>query len=102
AAVPRLLPVALVAGAAVYAALGRRAAAAITPAQRAALACLVAAGVAAHGSVAFFPNHNPPDVEIHVRRTLDLATVGHDYRSLLRYGSPLPPPSDASGPGAPR
>jgi hypothetical protein len=97
AAVPRLLPVALVAGAAVYAALGRRAAAAITPAQRAALACLVAAGVAAHGSVAFFPNHNPPDVEIHVRRTLDLATVGHDYHSLLRYGSHLPTPSQTFG-----
>jgi hypothetical protein len=97
AAVPRLLPVALVAGAAVYAALARRAAAVITPAQRAALACLVAAGVAAHGSVAFFPNHNPPDVEIHVRRTLDLATVGHDYRSLLRYGSHLPTPSQTFG-----
>ncbi len=97
AAIPRLLPVALVTGAAVHAALAWRAAAAITPAQRAALACLVAAGVAAHGSVAFFPNHNPPDVEIHVRRTLDLATVGHDYRSLLRYGSHLPTPSQTFG-----
>src|SRR6185369_16895867 len=62
-----------------------------------ALACLVAAGVAAHGAVAFFPDHNPPDVEIHVRRTLDLASVSLDYDSLLRYGSHLPTPSQTFG-----
>ena len=97
AAVPRLLPVALVSGVAVGMVLARGAAALATPARSTALACLVAAGVAAHGSVAFFPNHNPPDVEIHVRRTLDLAGVGHDYRSLLRYGSHLPTPSQTFG-----
>jgi hypothetical protein len=61
------------------------------------LAGLVAAGVAIHGSVAFFPDHNPPDVEIHVRRTLDLAGVGLDYGSLLRYGSHLPTRSQTFG-----
>jgi hypothetical protein len=97
AAVPRLLPVALAAGLAVHAVLSRAASALATPAQRAALACLVSAGVAAHGSVAFFPDHNPPDVEIHVRRTLDLETVSLDYGSLLRYGSHLPTPSQTFG-----
>ena len=47
--------------------------------------------------MAFFPDHNPPDVEIHVRRTLDLASVGLDYGSLLRYGSHLPTPSQTFG-----
>jgi hypothetical protein len=97
AALPRLVPVALVSGLAMHAVLSRRAAGLATPAQRAALACLVAAGVAAHGSVAFFPDHNPPDVEIHVRRTLDLAAVHLDYGSLLRYGSHLPTPSQTFG-----
>ena len=93
-AVPRLLPVALAAGLIVHALLSRSPA---TPAERAALACLVAAGVAVHGAVAFFPDHNPPDVEIHVRRTLDLASVSLDYDSLLRYGSHLPTPSQTFG-----
>jgi hypothetical protein len=47
--------------------------------------------------VAFFPDHNPPDVEIHVRRTLDLGGVGLDYGSLLRYGSHLPTRSQTFG-----
>ena len=96
-AIPRLLPVALASGLAVHALLSRRASGPATPAERAALACLVAAGVAAHGSVAFFPDHNPPDVEIHVRRSLDLASVTLDYGSLLRYGSHLPTPSQTFG-----
>ena len=96
-AVPRLLPVALASGLAVHALLSRRASGAATPAERAVLACLVAAGVAAHGSVAFFADHNPPDVEIHVRRSLDLASVSLDYDSLLRYGSHLPTPSQTFG-----
>jgi len=96
-AVPRLLPAAVLSGLAAHAALARMAGGLTTAAQRAALAGLVAAGVAAHGSVAFFPEHNPPDVEIHVRRTADLAGVGLDYRSLLRYGSHLPTPSQTFG-----
>jgi hypothetical protein len=96
-ALPRLVPVALAAGLAVHALLSRKAAGSTTAAERSALACLVAAGVAAHGSVAFFPDHNPPDVEIHVRRTLDLASVSLDYGSLLRYGSHLPTPSQTFG-----
>ena len=96
-AVPRLLPVAVLSGLAVHAALARGAAGLTTAAQRAALASLVAAGVVAHGSVAFFPDHNPPDVEIHVRRNVDLAGVGLDYHSLLRYGSHLPTPSQTFG-----
>ena len=97
AAVPRLLPAALLSGWAVHAVLSRKAAGAATPAQRALLSGLVAAGVVFHGSVAFFPDHNPPDVEIHVRRTLDLASVRLDYGSLLRYGSHLPTPSQTFG-----
>ena len=97
AAAPRLLPVALLSGLALHRVLVRKANTVTSSAERAALACLVAAGVAAHGSVAFFPDHNPPDVEIHVRRTLDLAGVGLDYGSLLRYGSHLPTPSQTFG-----
>src|SRR5207248_1208875 len=65
--------------------------------ERVLLACLVAAGVAAHGSVAFFPDHSPPDLDIHVRRTLDLFGVPLDYASLLRYGSQLPTASQDQG-----
>jgi hypothetical protein len=96
-AVPRLLPVALAAGLAAWAALARWTGGLATASARTALACLVAAGVTVHGSVAFFPDHNPPDVEIHVRRALDLAGVGLDYHSLLRYGSHLPTPSQTFG-----
>jgi hypothetical protein len=64
---------------------------------RARLAWLVAAGVLFHGSVVFFPNHNPPDIDIHVRRTLDLATVPLEYGALLRYGSQLPTASQDLG-----
>ena len=97
AAAPRLLPVALLSGLALHRVLVRKANTVTSSAERAALACLVAAGIAVHGSVVFFPDHNPPDVEIHVRRTLDLAGVGLDYGSLLRYGSHLPTPSQTFG-----
>jgi hypothetical protein len=92
-ALPRLWPAALLAGA--VAALALRLRAAGVP--RAALASLVAAGVVAHGAVAFFPDHNPPDLDIHVRRTLDLAGVPLAYESLLRYGSQLPTASQDQG-----
>jgi hypothetical protein len=43
-----------------------------------------------HGSVVFFPNHSPPDLDVHVRRTIDFASVPWDYGALLRYGSHMP------------
>src|SRR5262249_41118277 len=61
------------------------------------LALLVAAGVAVHGALAFFPDHAPPDLDIHVRRTLDLERVPLDYQALLRYGSQLPTESQDQG-----
>src|SRR5439155_18539543 len=93
-ALPRLAPVALAAGLGT-ALLMRVAGVAVR--ERVLLACLVAAGVAAHGSVAFFPDHSPPDLDIHVRRTPDLFGVPLDYASLLRYGSQLPTASQDQG-----
>ena len=92
-AIPRLLPFALFAGAA--AALLARGPGLAR--DRAWLAALTAVASAAHGSVVFFPDHNPPDIDIHVRRTLDLATVPLDYQSWLRYGSQLPTASQDIG-----
>jgi len=54
------------------------------------LTALVAAGVLVHGSVVFFPNHSPPDLDVHVRRAIDFAGVPWNYGALLRYGSHLP------------
>lgn len=62
----------------------------VTPRERAALTALVAGGVLVHGSVVFFPNHSPPDLDVHVRRTLDFAAVPLEYGALMRYGSHLP------------
>jgi hypothetical protein len=87
AAAPRLLPAAL-GLAALTAWLLRRAA--LTGRTRAALVLLTAAGVLWHGSVAFFPNHNPPDRDIHVVRALDAGSVPFTYQDWLRYGSHLP------------
>jgi hypothetical protein len=97
AAAPRLVPVALFVG--VLAAVGLRAQpyVAVSPRRRAALAALVACGTVAHGAVVFFPNHNPPDIDIHVRRTLDLGAVPLDYGALLRYGSQMPTASQDLG-----
>lgn len=92
-AIPRLLPFALTAG--VAAALLSRGSALAR--HRPWLAALTAAAAAAHGSVVFFPDHNPPDIDIHVRRTLDLAAVPLDYASWLRYGSQLPTASQDIG-----
>ncbi len=93
-ALPRLMPAALLAGLAVALILR---VARVPRHERALLAGLVAAGVAAHGAVAFFPDHSPPDLDIHVRRTLDLAGVPFDYGALLRYGSQLPTASQDQG-----
>ncbi len=94
-AIPRLLPLALAAGGLAYAALRRWAAPAAQESR--ALAVLVALGTLGHGSLVFFPDHNPPDIDIHVRRTLDLAQVPFEYQALLRYGSQLPTPSQDQG-----
>ena len=93
-AIPRLAPFAVLAGLAA-ALLARRAGA--SRRVRAALAALTAASAAAHGAVVFFPNHNPPDLDIHVRRTLDLASVPAEYGAWLRYGSQLPTASQDIG-----
>jgi hypothetical protein len=45
----------------------------------------------------FLPNHWPPDIDIHVLRTQDLAGVPLDYESILRYGSQLPTASQKLG-----
>jgi hypothetical protein len=80
---------------------GVRGAAAAPPPLRAPrrglLAALVALGTLLHGSLVFFPDHNPPDIDIHVRRTLDLGGVPLDYQALLRYGSQLPTASQDQG-----
>jgi hypothetical protein len=92
-AIPRLLPLALIAGWLAHAALRRaRALSHAGP-----LAALVALGTLLHGSLVFFPDHNPPDIDIHVRRTLDLGGVPFDYQALLRYGSQLPTASQDQG-----
>lgn len=93
-AIPRLLPFAVAAG--LTGALLARASGMATR-ERAGLAALIAITAAAHGAVVFFPDHNPPDLDIHVRRTLDLASVPFDYPAWLRYGSQLPTASQDIG-----
>lgn len=90
----RLAPLAALAGLAASALLRGPGTA---PADRLCLALLVGAGTLVHGALPFLPNHNPPDVEIHVRRTVDLGLVPWDYQALLRYGSQLPTPSQQFG-----
>ena len=94
-AIPRLTPLALISGLFVRVALSGRTM--TTPRERAALAALVAAGILFHGSVVFFPGHNPPDIDIHARRSLDLLGLPLDYDELLRYGSQLPTSSQDLG-----
>jgi hypothetical protein len=94
-AAPRLVPVALLAGLATSVLLRRTAAV-----DRVRLAWLVALGIGVHGALPFFPNHNPPDLETHVTRTLDLAAVPFEREALMRYGSHLPTPSQVAAPGS--
>jgi hypothetical protein len=103
-AAPRLLPAAFLAGGVARLLLGR--AHSPSPFERSALALLVAGGTLLHGAVVFFPNHNPPDLDIHVRRALDLGDVPFEYGAMMRYGSQLPtahqdrgPATDALGSG---
>jgi hypothetical protein len=95
AAAPRLVPLALVAGLGAHAVLRR-----LPAGDRRALAWLVAAGTIIHGALPFFPNHNPPDLETHVTRTLDFADVPLERDALLRYGSHLPTRSQVAAPGS--
>jgi hypothetical protein len=94
-ALPRLVPVSFLAGLLVRWLLAR--AKNVTPGVRAALAGLVTAGTLSHGSLVFLPDHWPPDIDIHVRRTLDLADLPLDYDAILRYGSQLPTASQIRG-----
>lgn len=94
-ALPRLVPMALAAG--LLARLGLRLSRACLPRETRWLAGLVALGTLAHGGLVFFPDHNPPDIDIHVRRTLDLHGVPWDYQAMLRYGSQLPTASQDQG-----
>jgi hypothetical protein len=93
-AIPRLLAAALLAGLSVRLAfrLGGE-----SPREAGWLAALVAGGVLAHGSLAFVPGFDPYDVEVHVRRALDLGALSFDYASLIRYGSHLPTPTQTFG-----
>jgi hypothetical protein len=94
-AVPRLVPFALLAG---FAAWLLCRAALLGVGERSALAALVMVGTLAHGAVVFCPNHNPPDLDIHVRRALDLGDVPLEYGAMMRYGSQLPTASQDRGP----
>lgn len=94
-ALPRLLPAALACGLAAHLLLRR--AGGLERRDAGLLAALVALGVLFHGALVFFPNHNPPDVDIHVRRARDLAGVPLEYEALLRYGSQLPTASQDQG-----
>jgi hypothetical protein len=94
AAAPRLVPLALTVGLLAYALLRR-----VPAGDRRRMAWLVAAGIAFHGALPFFPNHNPPDLETHVTRTLDFADVPLERRALLEYGSHLPTRSQVAAPG---
>jgi hypothetical protein len=85
AGVPRLLPAAAILGLACAWLLRR-----VEPRTRAALVALATAGALWHGSIAFFPNHNPPDRDIHVVRALDVGAVPWTWDDWLRYGSHLP------------
>jgi len=97
AAAPRLVPLALLTGLVCHALLRR---APVVAAERERLAWLVAFGITFHGALSFFPNHNPPDLETHVTRTLDFASVPFERQALLRYGSHLPTPSQVTAPGS--
>lgn len=92
-AVPRLGPVAFVAG--VVGHRLTRSWAGETAGR--VLAALVLASTVVHGAWAFLPGHLPPDIYIHQQRTLDLARVRLSYDGLLTYGSHFPTPSQDRG-----
>jgi hypothetical protein len=95
-AAPRLVPVAVAAGLATLG-LGRLGRG-LARSERAGLAVLVAAGTLIHGSLVFFPNHKPPDLETHAVRTLDFVHTPWSRTELMRYGSHLPTVSQEAAP----
>ena len=92
-AVPRLLPLALLAGLLGYRITKRR----VEEVTARSLALLVFASIVVHGAWVFLPGHLPPDIYIHQQRTLDLARVPVSYDGLLTYGSHFPTPSQDRG-----
>jgi hypothetical protein len=97
AAVQRLLPMAL--GGGLLARLVLRRCAALDGSTVLAWTWILTAGLVLRASLPFFPDHNPPDLQTHVDRTLDFADVPWDYGALLRYGSHLPTASQTAAPG---
>lgn len=95
-AVPRLVPLALAAGASVWAGLRRFST--VDAATAARWGAVTAAFLAVHASLPFFPDHNPPDLQTHIDRTLDFADVPWEYEALRRYGSHLPTASQTAAP----
>jgi hypothetical protein len=95
-AVPRIVPLALVVGSAVWAGLRRFSSVDARTAAR--WGAVTAAFLAAHASLPFFPDHNPPDLQTHIDRTLDFADVPWEYEALRRYGSHLPTASQTAAP----
>jgi len=94
-AIPRLLPLALIAALAAQRAMAW---ARLDPEARGRLAWLVLIGTLAHGALPFFPNHQPPDLGTHVVRTFDFRDVPLTYSALLEYGSHLPTASQKEAP----
>lgn len=95
-AVPRLVPLALGAGLLTRFVLRRFAS--VDARTAVAWAWIVCAGLLVRASLPFFPDHNPPDLQTHVDRTLDFADVPWEYGALLRYGSHLPTASQTAAP----
>ena len=93
-ALPRLLLSAWV-GLAIAAAICR--VLSIEGADRARVLLLACGVILGCGFLSFLPNHSPADLDIHIWRTVDLATVPSTYDGWLRYGSHYPTPSQARG-----
>ncbi len=95
-AVPRLVPLALVFGLAAHFLMRRFTH--LDGRTAVAWGWLLALGLLVRASLPFFPDHNPPDLQTHVDRTLDFADVPWEYGALLRYGSHLPTASQTAAP----
>jgi hypothetical protein len=93
-AIPRLLPMALIATLIVWWLLRRYA----RQAPATMLAAVTFVGALAHGAIVFFPDHQPPDIYIHVRRAIDFGSVPLSYDALMRYSSQLPTATQDMGP----
>jgi hypothetical protein len=69
----------------------------ISRASTAVLTLLGSAMILVYGFLSFLPNHSPADLDIHIWRTVDLATVPSSYDAWLLYGSHYPTASQARG-----